>query len=159
MGAMVSLMPSLRSLKASPASSCNRRPGWRLVPESLVVALAESHPLANRESLALKDLLDEVFVLPGVEVAETLYRAILAECAENGFEPRRIQDVSTAQTALGLVSAGFGTSILPTSVRYIMRQGVTLRPIRNSRLQARLTLMWPSRHPSPIVSKLQECLG
>ncbi|WP_263378924.1 LysR substrate-binding domain-containing protein [Granulicella paludicola] len=130
-----------------------------LVPESLVMVLPEDHPLASRESIALKEISDEIIILPAIEVAEVLYRSVLAECAEAGFQPRRIQEVSNAQTALGLVSAGFGISILPAAVRYILREGVVIRPIRNSRLQAQLTLMWSPRNPSPIIPKLQDCLG
>jgi DNA-binding transcriptional LysR family regulator len=130
-----------------------------LVPESLVFALSEAHLLAARESIALKEIADEIFVLPAVEVAELLYRGVLAECADAGFQPRHIQDVSTVQTALGPVSAGFGISILPASAHYIRREGVVLRPIRNSRLEAQLTLMWSPMHASPIIPKIKECLG
>lgn len=131
---------------------------YMLVPESLVFCLPESHPLATRESIALKDVLGETFILPAAEVAELLHQAVLAECADAGFQPRHTQNVSTAQTALGLVSAGFGVALLPASVRCIEREGVAMRPIRNSRLQAQLTLMWSPKHPSPIIPKLQECL-
>lgn len=130
-----------------------------LVPESLVIALSEAHPLAARESIALKEIADEIFVLPAVEVAEFLYRGVLAECADAGFQPRHIQDVSTVQTALGLVSVGFGIAILPASAHYVRREGVVLRPIRNSRLEAQLTLMWSPKHASPIIPKIKECLG
>ena len=130
-----------------------------LTPESLVIALAEDHPLAGRESVAIKELSDDVFVLPALDVAEALHHAVLAECADAGFQPHKVQDVSTAQTALGLVSAGFGISVLPASVQSIMRKGVVLKPIRNSRLQAQLALMWPGTHPSPMIPKLLECLA
>jgi DNA-binding transcriptional LysR family regulator len=99
-----------------------------------------------------------VFVLPAVEAAALLRDAVLAECADARFKPRTIQDISTAQTALGLVSVGFGISVLPASIRHIERANVVLRPIRNSRLQAQLTLMWTPVHPSAIISKLKECL-
>ena len=130
-----------------------------LTPESLVIAVSVSHPLAERESIAIKELKDEVFVLPAFEVAEVLHHAVLAECADAGFQPHKVQEVSTAQTGLGLVSAGFGISVLPASVQSISRKGVVLKPIRNSRLQVQLALMWPSSHASPIIPKLLECLA
>ena len=128
------------------------------MPESLVIAIPEGHALAARESVSLQDLRDEIFVLPALESAELLRESVMAECADAGFEPRRIQDITTAQTALGLVSVGFGISILPASIRHIARTGVVVRPIRNSRLQAQLTLMWLPEHPSAIIPKLKECL-
>lgn len=132
---------------------------YNLTPESLVIALPENHPLATRESIAIKELADEIFVLPALEVAEVLHHAVLAECADAGFQPHKVQDVSTAQTALGLVSAAFGISVLPASVQSISRKGVVLKPIRNSRLQVQLALMWPSVSPSPIIPKLLQCLA
>lgn len=130
-----------------------------LTPESLVIALPQDHPFANRESIALKELADDLFVMPAVEAAAVLRNSVLAECADSGFQPRKVQEVQTAQTALGLVSAGFGISVLPASVRFIAREGVALRPIRNSRLQAPLSLMWMGKHPSPIIPRLIECLS
>ena len=132
---------------------------YDLTPESLVIAVSVGHPLAERESIAIKELRDEVFVLPAFEVAEVLHHAVLAECADAGFQPHKVQEVSTAQTGLGLVSAGFGISVLPASVQSISRKGVVLKPIRNSRLQVQLALMWPSSHASPIIPKLLECLA
>ena len=129
-----------------------------LTPESLVIALPESHPLAARDSIAIKELAKDRFILPAAEVAEVLYHAVLAECADSGFQPRHIQEVSTAQTALGIVSAGFGISVLPAAIQALPRKGVVLKPIRNSRLQIQLALMWPGKHASPIIPKLIECL-
>lgn len=128
-----------------------------LVPESLVIALPEDHPLAQRDSVALKDLAQEVLILPAAAIAAVLHHAVLAECADAGFQPKRLQEVATAQTALGLVSAQFGIAILPGSVGTLKRAGVVLRPIRNSRIQIQLALLWPKEHPSPIVSRLLEC--
>ncbi len=129
-----------------------------LTPDSLVIALPETHPLATRESIALKEVSTEAFVLPAPEASGVLYHAVLAECADSGFQPRRIQEAATVQTALGLVSVGFGISVLPASVQSLTRKGVVVRPIRNSRLQVHLALLWPKANPSPIVPKLLECL-
>lgn len=129
-----------------------------LTPDSLVIAIPESHPLAGRDSIALRELSEDRFVLPAAEVADVLYHSVLAECADSGFQPKHVQEVSTAQTAMGLVSAGFGISVLPAAVQVLPRKGVVLRPIRNSRLQVQLALLWPGNHPSPIIPKLIECL-
>lgn len=129
-----------------------------LIPESLVIALPEDHRLASRDSIALKDLADETLILPSPTVSEVLYHAVLAECAESAFQPRKLQEVATAQTALGLVSAHFGVAVLPGSVRMLVRKGVEFRPIRNSRIQVQLALMWPKENASPIIPHLLECV-
>jgi DNA-binding transcriptional LysR family regulator len=129
-----------------------------LTPEPLFVTLQESHRLAGQESIAIEELKDEIFVLPSFENVEFLHHAVLAECAEAGFQPRRIQEVTAAQTALGIVSAGFGISILPISVKVLRRKGVVMRPLRHSRLQMALKVLWPKENPSPILPRLLECL-
>ena len=130
-----------------------------LVPESLIVALPEDHLLAGRDSIALKDLEQETFVLPTLAVSEVIRNAVLSECAEAGFMPKKIQDITTTQTAFGLVAAHFGIAIVPLSSHILTRKGVVLRPIRNSRIQIQLGLFWPKQSPSPIVPNLLKCIG
>jgi DNA-binding transcriptional LysR family regulator len=126
----------------------------KLTPEPLLIAMPDNHPLAERDSVAFSELAHERFILPSREVAEGLYYSILAECTENGFRPVGLQEVSTAQTALGLVAAYVGISVLPSSVRVLSRDGVVMKNIRNSRIQAQLELVWPKVSPSPIVERL-----
>jgi len=129
-----------------------------LEPESLVIALPEDHPLAGKDSVALAELAQEVFILPSNSAAEILHHAVLTECADAGFQPKKVQEITTAQTALGLVSVRFGVSILPASVRALVRRGVTLRPIRDSRIQVRLTFLWMEDSRSPVVANLLKCI-
>jgi DNA-binding transcriptional LysR family regulator len=128
-----------------------------LPEECAFVALPASHPLAEKESIALKEIADEVFVIPSIEVAEIVFRALLSECAENGFQPE-IQDVSTSATALGLVAVGFGIGIVPESVTCVGRPSVVFRPIREGKLRPRLRIMWLTKNASPIIPRLLECL-
>ncbi|HEX4170677.1 MAG TPA: LysR substrate-binding domain-containing protein, partial [Bryobacteraceae bacterium] len=71
---------------------------------------------------------------------------------------KKVQEITTAQTALGLVSAQFGVSILPASVQVLVRRGVTLRPIRDSRIQVGLTFLWMEDSRSPVVANLVKCI-
>jgi DNA-binding transcriptional LysR family regulator len=127
-----------------------------LKPESLLIALPEAHPLAASDSVALAELMQEVFILPSNSVAEALHHAVMTECAQAGFQPKRVQEITTVQTALGLVSARFGVSILPASVQVLLRRGVVLRPIRDSRIQVRLTCLWMKDSRSAILANLLE---
>ena len=118
-----------------------------LVPESLVVALPDKHPLAERDSIAPKGSCTGSSYPSGPSHRGGFAQAVLAECADAGFQPKRLQEVATAQAALGLVSAQFGIAILPGSVRSLTRTGVTLKPIRSSRIQIQLALLWPKDNP------------
>jgi DNA-binding transcriptional LysR family regulator len=129
-----------------------------LEPESLVIALPDDHPLAIKDSVALAELAQEIFILPSNATAEALHHAVMAECADAGFQPKKAQEITTVQTALGLVSARFGVSILPASVQVLIRRGVTLRPIRDSRIQVRLTFLWMEDSRSPVLANLVKCI-
>jgi DNA-binding transcriptional LysR family regulator len=130
----------------------------QLEPESLVIVLPEDHPLAVKASVALAELAQEVFILPSSSAAEVLHHAVMTECADAGFQPKKVQEITTAQTALGLVSAQFGVSILPASVQVLVRRGVTLRPIRDSRIKVGLTFLWMEDSRSPVVANLVKCI-
>jgi DNA-binding transcriptional LysR family regulator len=129
-----------------------------LEPESLVIALPEDHPLAAKDSVAIAELAQEVFILSSNSAAEVLRHAVMTECADAGFRPKRVQEITTVQTALGLVSARFGVSILPASVQVLIRRGVTLRPIRDSRIKVGLTFLWMKDNRSPVLANLVKCL-
>jgi DNA-binding transcriptional LysR family regulator len=128
-----------------------------LPEEQVLVALPASHPLAKNESVTLREVSKDIFVIPSIEVAEIVFRALLSECAENGFQPE-IQDVSTSATALGLVAVGFGVGIVPESVGCVARPGVVFRPLRGAKLKPRLRMMWLSKNPSPFIPKILECI-
>src|ERR1700739_1550954 len=83
-----------------------------LEPESLVVALPEDHPLAGKESVALAELTQRFLTLPSNSAAEVWHHAVMTECADAGFQPKKVQEIATAQTALGLVCARLGVSVL-----------------------------------------------
>jgi LysR family transcriptional regulator, benzoate and cis,cis-muconate-responsive activator of ben and cat genes len=129
-----------------------------LEPESLVIALPEDHPLAAKDSVALAELAQEVFILSSNSAAEVLRHTVMTACANSGFQPKRVQEITTVQTALGLVSARFGVSILPASVQVLIRRGVTLRPIRDGRIQVGLTFLWMKDNRSPVLTNLVKCL-
>nr|WP_277751244.1 LysR family transcriptional regulator [Granulicella sibirica] len=126
----------------------------RLPAESLFAVLPENHPLARKEDLDISELSREVFVVPSRKVATTLRDAIMAECEDSGFRPHLIQEITTAQTALGMVAAGVGISILPTTIRTLEHPGVAFIPLKNTRHEVRLALLWRRDHPPAALRKL-----
>jgi DNA-binding transcriptional LysR family regulator len=97
-----------------------------LVHEPVLIALADSHPLAGRDSVALADLADCEWVVPPPH-NNPFRRRLVAACTAVGFTPRLrhfTNDTSTARqlTSHGAVSladaasrSGDGISVLPLS--------------------------------------------
>ena len=69
-----------------------------------------------------------------------------------GIAPRTAQrGIWLVQTVLGLVAAGVGVAVVPSSADALHRQGVTLRPLRDSRQRVELAAVWlPDHRPPPL---------
>src|SRR3546814_3255401 len=66
--------------------------------EPLVVALPSQHPLAQSETVAVKDLAREPFITYPSEHRSVLHDAVLTLCQRSGFTPRRAVQVAETST-------------------------------------------------------------
>ncbi|MDQ8728689.1 LysR substrate-binding domain-containing protein [Bradyrhizobium sp. LHD-71] len=85
---------------------------WR---EDVVVAMSSIHRLAGRKRIALKDLRDEEYVALAPESSE-FAASIRDSCVAAGFLPRIAHEVVDAQSITGLLAAGFGVALVPSSI-------------------------------------------
>jgi DNA-binding transcriptional LysR family regulator len=85
---------------------------WR---EDVVVAMSSIHRLAGRKRLTLKDLRDEEFVTLAPDSSE-FATSIRDCCVAAGFLPRVAHEVVDAQSITGLLAAGFGVALVPSSI-------------------------------------------
>ncbi len=111
--------------------------------ESLIVALPESHPLADQPLIELRALASEPFILPMRYKMPGLYGQVLALCRQAGFTPRAVQkDVWLIQTIVGLVAGGIGVALVPSSIRNFRRRGVVYRPVRDLASIVEMGVIW-----------------
>jgi DNA-binding transcriptional LysR family regulator len=122
-----------------------------VLDEPVIAALPEAHPLAARARLRLSDLEGQPLVLLTRAGAPGL-RAALAEAIEAlGGEDVITQEVAEMQTVIGLVAAGAGVSLVPASVRALMREGVTYRALEGDVPVVRLEMTWRAEEESPVL--------
>jgi DNA-binding transcriptional LysR family regulator len=100
-----------------------------LLHEELIVALPEDDALAQGEAVALPDLASRPFVLYPHAPRPSFADAIVGLCRQAGFSPVVAQETMDLQTALGLIAAGAGVSLVPASVADSHRLGILYRPI------------------------------
>jgi DNA-binding transcriptional LysR family regulator len=112
----------------------------RLDDEPMVVALPARHRLARSRSLELKALAQQPFILFPPASGLSLYHEVIAACRSNGFDPVVGQVAPQITSALSLVSAELGVSIVPASITQIQVKGVTYQPIQGLAPVARLAL-------------------
>jgi DNA-binding transcriptional LysR family regulator len=78
---------------------------------------------------------------------EVLIRHI---CKRAGFEPNIVQRAVQIQTAISLVSAGIGISLVPTAAKRFIEEGVIYRPLAETEM-VELLLAYREDEISPIV--------
>ena len=105
---------------------------WPLLVEPMVVALPNEHMLVRKitGAIALKELADETFVMYARQQGPAIYEATMAACLKAGFNPRLGQEAPRITSALSLVAAGLGVSVVPASMQTMAMHGVVYRPIK-----------------------------
>ncbi len=95
-----------------------------LSDDHLLIAAPASHPLADRESVSVGELLGESLVALSREVVPGLHDQVIALFAAQGRPARIAQEATSIQAVMGLVAAGLGIAVLPSSLRKISREGI-----------------------------------
>jgi DNA-binding transcriptional LysR family regulator len=117
-----------------------------LLEEPMVAALPRGHPLARNGggALALRALAGETFIAYARDQGPALYEAMAAACLLAGFTPSLGQEAPRISTALSLVAAGFGVTLVPASMRRLALEGVTYLDLAGP-VQARAFLSLAAR--------------
>lgn len=125
-----------------------------LLEEPMVVALPKGHALARRggEALPLKDLADETFIVYARQLGPAFYEMTMAACLQAGFSPHLGQEAPRVTSALSLVAAGLGISIVPASMQRMAMDGIVYRGLKGPpQLKAVLCLASRRGDPSVVV--------
>jgi DNA-binding transcriptional LysR family regulator len=103
----------------------------RLAETELVLAVHHSHPVASLRRVPLVMVKDEPFISYPASLSANIgvYQAIFRLCERAGFVPRIIQEALEPSLIIGLVAAGLGVAIVPSSLRCIQIPGVLFKPI------------------------------
>jgi DNA-binding transcriptional LysR family regulator len=110
--------------------------------EPMVVALPETHPLADQAQISWRSLASEAFVLFPRPLSPHAYDQIISFCQQAGFSPRVIQEAMQMQTIVSLVAGGMGISIVPLSLQNMQRTGVVYRPLAVPIPYAEVAVVW-----------------
>lgn len=95
-----------------------------LTEDHLLIAVPASHPFAELESVTAGDLLGESLVALSREVVPGLHDQVIALFAARGRPARISQEANSIQAVMGLVAAGLGIAVLPSSLRSASRVGI-----------------------------------
>ncbi|HKU97515.1 MAG TPA: LysR substrate-binding domain-containing protein [Vineibacter sp.] len=121
-----------------------------ILEEPYLTAVPDRHRLAGCKRIALAELADEPFVLYPLTPGPSVTERIVAACQEAGFVPRIVQEVMHLQTAVSLVAAGVGISLVPQAAAQAQaRRGVTFIALSPPAPTAPLAVAWREDDVSP----------
>jgi DNA-binding transcriptional LysR family regulator len=126
--------------------------------EAVVAVLPVGHRLARRRRVRLEELGGEAFILLARPEAPGLHDAFMLAMARAGTVPRIVQEVAELQTAIGLVAAGAGITLVPASVAALGRPDVVSVAVAGGPV-VELAVAVAHGPRSPIVSAFLESAG
>jgi DNA-binding transcriptional LysR family regulator len=96
----------------------------------MIVAFPEGHALSlGKPVLTLSDLVNETLIIFPKAPRPSYADQVLSAFADRGLKPRRIYEVRELQIALGLVAAGEGIAVVPSSVYGLKRDDVSYKEL------------------------------
>src|SRR4051794_3418125 len=135
-----------------------------LMEEPLVAALPIGHPLLDQASpLRLKDLASEPLILYPSKPRPSYADQVLSILHARGLKPTLSRDVRELQTALGLVAAAVGISLVPAAVQRLRRDDVVYRPLDDETATSPIIMVHrrhdPSREIAAVLQLVRELYG
>lgn len=122
-----------------------------MVDEDCVLVLPRHHALANSRSIPLARLAKEKFILFHRGFSPAMHESILAVCRRAGFSPHIEYEVGQIVSAIPVVAAGFGVSIVPRSLSAIHFEGASYVDIDGDAPREMLVLAIRNDERSPAI--------
>jgi molybdate transport repressor ModE-like protein len=133
-------------------------PGWRaevLMWDPFLLAVPQSHALAHRSKVHLRDFADDGWILS--QQSDVLTdRSLLVAAAAEGFTPRPVLRSDDFHVALGFVSTGLAIALVPRLAAE-PREGVRYCEVSDTSLGRTIGVVYPEK-PSKVVQLLVQRL-
>jgi DNA-binding transcriptional LysR family regulator len=114
-----------------------------LAREDLVLAVPNSHPLAQRETSSIQDFSSEHFITLSAHPGSVLGDRFRKICHSAGFEPEVVQIAPDTWTAISLVAAGVGCTLTVSTVaNNVTDPNVSFIRMTDPYLPVELTMAW-----------------
>src|SRR3954447_10945764 len=124
-----------------------------LLVEPLGVCVPADHPLAEHESIALRDLAGDLFVCFPRPWAPSLHDVLVDELRRLDIEDARFRDSTSVGTTEGMVAAGLGVTLSPRPWLE-GAAGIVWRPLAGTKIEIRTAAAWRRENRSPLLREL-----
>lgn len=130
-----------------------------LAEEPLVVVLPKTSPLSKHPDVSMVDLLQEVLVIYPSQPRPSFADQILSQFRVRGYAVEKTYETNGLQTAIGLVAAGMGVTVVGSSVQRLQRDDVVYLPFREQGVTTPLIMSTRSGEPSADLARFRELVA
>lgn len=116
---------------------------------SLKAIIPEKHPLAFKQSIYIRDLENESFIMATKSAAPFYYETFMDLFQNVGFAPKITIQANDLQTVSALVANGMGVALLPSSINPL--SGLIQRKVEDINTTIEASLAWRKDNNSEIL--------
>jgi len=124
-----------------------------LTNEKLLLAVANSHPLAKNKRVRLRDLAEQPFVWFPRSQSPPYYDLVLSQCHRAGLTLNVVQDAINESTMLSLVAAGIGATFITEFAKHRKPDQVSLIPVQDFDASLSLKAIWRKDDQTPALKE------
>ena len=154
-------MQPRRSYSSRPRLSACKSASWtytQLLSDPLFAALPLQHALASRKSINAKDFNDLPFISYPKDPNSRFSKQALRLLEAAGGRPRVGYEAKEIHTALGLVAAGLGGTMVGKTVATNNRTDVRFLPIKGLKNEAKIFIVRQKNQPNALADAFQKVL-
>lgn len=126
-----------------------------ITEEPLIVALPLRHPLLKAARITLAMLASEPFILYPVRPRPSYADHVLQQFRAHGLSLANVIDANEMQTAIGLVAAGLGVTLVPASVKRLQRDDIVYRPLADQNVTSPVIMNRRAEDESPDLQRFR----
>ncbi len=130
-----------------------------IAEEPLVAALPQKHPLLKTPRLTLAMLATESFILYPARPRPSYADHVLHQFRMHGLNLTTVVDANEMQTAIGLVAAGIGVTLVPSSVQRLRRDDIVYRPLADKSVTSPIIMNRRAGDASPDLQQFRELVN
>jgi DNA-binding transcriptional LysR family regulator len=129
-----------------------------LADETMLAVLPHGHRLGRRRRIGLADLAADPLILFPRAIGPDLYDSIIGACHAAGFTPTISMESPQISSTINMVAAGFGVTLIPSSMRQIQAERVSWHDLADRALRTTIALVHRPREKAPIVQNFVRTL-
>ncbi|WP_218314175.1 LysR family transcriptional regulator [Halomonas sp. 18071143] len=130
-----------------------------IIDDPFWVALPVDHPLAKRAHFSIRDFEQLPFILYPKDTRSPFGQKILTHLDEKGVRPAIIHDAIEIHTALALVGAGLGGTLVSGSITPNNRRDVVFLPVEDIDISTTLVAVTRKGETSPLLEAFVHILA